>query len=141
MCTNPYLSLILFLYFSSSISLPLFMYIYIFYHYHHVQVTSLRRDLRVAFEERDDKIHRVRELEEFKLKSEGQLQKLQSLSDQVSSLQSQLDEQTSVATRLKAEATTSERNHAMRTGIPLPISYIVGDCQRCWPLARLSCPP
>eukprot|EP01036_Dinobryon_divergens_P033198 gene33198-42929_t len=69
---------------------------------------SLRRELKVAFEEREELLRKHREQEEFRVLSEGQLLKLAGLSEQ---------DATSLITRLRAEAQASERNHAMRTAM------------------------
>jgi hypothetical protein len=78
---------------------------------------SLRRELKAAFEDRDEMIRRGRENEEFRIKAEGQLLKLGGLTEQVSTLQTSLEDSTSLITRLRAEAQASERNHAMRTAM------------------------
>ncbi len=80
-------------------------------------LTGLRRDLKLSLEERDEGLKRVRELEEFKVKAEGQLLKMGALAEQVGALQSSDEDKASLITRLRSEAQVSERNHAMRTAM------------------------
>jgi chromosome segregation ATPase len=76
-------------------------------------VASLKKDLRAAL----DGTERLKELEEFKVKAEGQLIKFGSLQEQVTSLTTQLEDKVSLITRLRSEKESSERNHAMRTAM------------------------
>jgi chromosome segregation ATPase len=78
---------------------------------------ALRRDLKSALDGRDEANRRVQELAEYKLKAEGQLQRLGALTDQVNSLQAEVEDRSSLITRLRAEAQASERNHAMKTAM------------------------
>jgi chromosome segregation ATPase len=80
-------------------------------------LTTLRKDLRLTLEERDQATRRVKELEEFRVKAEGQLLHMATLTDQVTALQTSVEDKTSFITRLRSEAQTSERNHAMRTAM------------------------
>lgn len=80
-------------------------------------VESLRQDMKRCLEEKDAALGRVRELEEFKVKAEGQLMKLSALSEQVNILQASIEDKTSLITRMRSEASASERNHAMRTAM------------------------
>ena len=118
---------------------------------HDALTSSLRRDLKVAFEERDDLLKKarvllfadgiwfsleycllgqIRELEEFRSRSEGQLLKLAGLTEQAASLQSSLEDATSLITRLRSEAQASERNHAMRTAMLATCEAQVAQLQK-----------
>jgi len=76
---------------------------------------SLRRDLRNVVDAKDEALRRTKELEEYKIKTDGTLIKMASLSEQIALLQSGVEDKTSLITRLRAEAHTAEKNHAMRT--------------------------
>lgn len=78
---------------------------------------SLRRDLRAAMDAREETNKRNKELEEFRIKAEGQLLRLASLNEQINILQSGLEDKSSLVTRLRTEAQVNERNHAMRTAM------------------------
>jgi len=78
---------------------------------------SLRRDLKNSLEEAEASRRRINELEEYKVKAEGQLLKLASLTETVATMQSSVDEKESLLVRLRAEQATAERNHAMRTAM------------------------
>ncbi len=80
-------------------------------------VNSLRKDLKLTLEEREESQRRVRELEEYRVKAEGQLLRMAALAEQVGTLQSGIEDKTSFITRLRTEAQASERNHAMRTAM------------------------
>lgn len=64
---------------------------------------SLRADLKASLDELDAARRRNKDLEEFKVKAEGQLLKLTSLGEQVHSLQSTMEDKDSLITRLRAE--------------------------------------
>jgi len=76
-------------------------------------IANLKKDLKVALDGKE----RVKELEEYKVKAEGQLLKFSSMQEQVASLTTQLEDKVSLITRLRSEAQSSERNHAMRTAM------------------------
>jgi hypothetical protein len=76
---------------------------------------SLRRDLRNVVDAKDEALKKTKELEEYKIKTDGTLIKMASMSEQIALLQSGVEDKTSLITRLRAEAHTAEKNHAMRT--------------------------
>eukprot|EP01038_Epipyxis_sp_PR26KG_P005758 gene5758-7949_t len=80
-------------------------------------LSSLRKDLKVSLDDRDELIKKIKELEEYKVKAEGLLLKMNSLTEQVNTLQVGMEDKISLITRLRAEAQASERNHAMRTAM------------------------
>eukprot|EP00595_Chromulina_sp_UTEXLB2642_P001288 CAMPEP_0196768294 /NCGR_PEP_ID=MMETSP1095-20130614/42571_1 /TAXON_ID=96789 ORGANISM="Chromulina nebulosa, Strain UTEXLB2642" /NCGR_SAMPLE_ID=MMETSP1095 /ASSEMBLY_ACC=CAM_ASM_000446 /LENGTH=354 /DNA_ID=CAMNT_0042137661 /DNA_START=977 /DNA_END=2038 /DNA_ORIENTATION=- len=80
-------------------------------------INNLRKDLKHAFEVKEDLTKKISDLEEYRLKTEGQLVRLAALSDQVNQLQNNLEDKNSLITRLRTEAQTNERNHAMRTAM------------------------
>jgi chromosome segregation ATPase len=80
-------------------------------------LAGLRKDLRLTLEERDEATRRLKELEEFRVKAEGQLLHMAALAEQVTVLQTSVEDKTSFITRLRSEAQTGERNHAMRTAM------------------------
>ena len=80
-------------------------------------INSLRRDLKMTLDEKNEHSKRTKELEEFKVKAEGQLLKMAGLTEQVNQLSESVEEKNSLITRLRSEAQISERNHAMRTAM------------------------
>lgn len=64
---------------------------------------SLRADLKAALGELEAARKRNKELEEFKVKAEGQLLKLSSLGEQVHTLQSAIEDKDSLITRMRTE--------------------------------------
>eukprot|EP00598_Pedospumella_elongata_P001101 CAMPEP_0184981342 /NCGR_PEP_ID=MMETSP1098-20130426/11106_1 /TAXON_ID=89044 /ORGANISM="Spumella elongata, Strain CCAP 955/1" /LENGTH=958 /DNA_ID=CAMNT_0027504899 /DNA_START=60 /DNA_END=2939 /DNA_ORIENTATION=- len=80
-------------------------------------INSLRNDLKNNLDESEGARRRVKELEEFKVKAEGQLLKLNSLTEQVQEYKSVIEEKDSLITRIRNEMQVAERNHAMRTAM------------------------
>ena len=80
-------------------------------------LNSLRKDMKALLDSREEALKRVQELEENKIKSEVQLNKVVTLTEQVELLQSTIDDKQSLITRLRSEAQTNEKNHAMRTAL------------------------
>lgn len=64
---------------------------------------SLRADLKASLDELDAARKRNKELEEFKVKAEGQLLKMAALGEQVHSLQSAMEDKDSLITRMRTE--------------------------------------
>lgn len=80
-------------------------------------LVNLRRDLRAALDDREEASRRLRELEEYRVKAEGQLLHMAAMAEQVSAMQIAVDDKTSFITRLRSEAQAAERNHATRTAM------------------------
>jgi hypothetical protein len=76
---------------------------------------SLRRDLRNVVDTKDEALKRIKELDEYKIRTDGTLTKMANMSEEIALLQSAVEDKTSIITRLRAEAHTAEKNHAMRT--------------------------
>jgi chromosome segregation ATPase len=68
---------------------------------------SLRSNLKSTLEELEGCKKRTKELEEFKVKADGQLLKLASLSEQAQVLQSAVEDKDSLITRLRSEQQVS----------------------------------
>ena len=66
-------------------------------------INSLRNDLKNNLDESEGARRRVKELEEFKVKAEGQLLKLNSLTEQVQEYKSVIEEKDSLITRIRNE--------------------------------------
>lgn len=78
---------------------------------------SLQKELLEAQNMRDVLSRRLKELEDYRLKTDGQLLRLSTMSSQIDSLAAELEDKASLLTRLRAEAQSNERNHAMRTAM------------------------
>lgn len=66
-------------------------------------INSLRNDLKNNLDESEGARRRVKELEEFKVKAEGQLLKLASLTEQAQEYKSVIEEKDSLITRIRNE--------------------------------------
>jgi len=91
---------------------------------------SLRKELKACLDQREELVHQLRDLQEFRSRAEGQLLKLGGLQEQVEVLSSSLQDATSLTTRLRAEALVSERNHAMRTAMLATCEAQVAQLQK-----------
>lgn len=80
-------------------------------------LNSLRSDLKKSLLIREEDMKKIKELEEYKAKADGQLLKMTNLVEQVNVLQAGMEDKNSLITRLRAEAQASERNHAMKTAM------------------------
>jgi chromosome segregation ATPase len=78
---------------------------------------SLRKDLKAALERGEDGSKRMRELEEYKMKTDGQLMKQMELSEELEQIRSTLEDKAAMITRLREEAAAAGRTHAMRTAM------------------------
>ncbi len=81
------------------------------------EFNKMKRDLKTAFEQKQEAYQKITELEDYKANAEGKLLKMAALQDQVSLLQISVDDKTSLISRLRTEAQSAERNHAMRTAM------------------------
>ena len=80
-------------------------------------LSSLRKDLRQATDDKEVLITRLRELDDHKSRNETQSAKLTAVSEQLLALQTEVEDKNSLITRLRSEAQVSERNHAMKTAM------------------------
>lgn len=80
-------------------------------------VSTLRKDLKIAISGREESVRRCRELEEYRVKAEAKLGQLSEMIQAVDEARDALEEREARITRLQSEATTAERNHAIRTAM------------------------
>ena len=80
-------------------------------------LATMQREAKSTVQEKETLLQRVRELEEARLKAEGQSLKVSSLTEELNTLREELEEKVATIMRLRAAAQTSERNHAMRTAM------------------------
>lgn len=80
-------------------------------------IANLRRDAKVAAEGLEDYSKRLKDLEEYRIKTEGLMIKLANQAEQINTLTTELEDKSSLITRLRSEAQANDRNHAMRTAM------------------------
>lgn len=80
-------------------------------------LTNTQNEVKTIVAERDELQQKIREMDEHRIKAEGQSLKMNSLSEEVNKLKEELEEKSAIIMRLRSEAQTSERNHAMRTAM------------------------
>lgn len=76
---------------------------------------SLRRDLASALTGKEEAQRRVRELEEYRVKAEGQLGRLVEHRDRLVVVDAQLEESRALVSRLQTQLQTVETNYATKT--------------------------
>jgi chromosome segregation ATPase len=80
-------------------------------------LASLRRDLKSALGSKEESQRRVKELEEYRVKAEGQLVRLMEHKERLVTAEAQLEESQALVTRLQTQLHTVERNYATKTAL------------------------
>ncbi len=80
-------------------------------------LSSLRKDLKVALDSREELVKQLKSMEESMAKYKLLEKKLSDLEHSEKELLDKTNEQTALITRLRTESQTAERNHAMRTAM------------------------
>lgn len=80
-------------------------------------VANAQGDFKAMLAEKDSLQQRIKDLDEARMKAEGQALKLSSLNEEMNQLKEEIEEKSAIIIRLRSEAQTSERNHAMRTAM------------------------
>jgi chromosome segregation ATPase len=80
-------------------------------------IASLRKEVSAYQEHLEGSLNRIKDLEEYRIKTEGLMMKLASQTDQINQMTISLEDSASLITRLRSEAQANDRNHAMRTAM------------------------
>jgi hypothetical protein len=80
-------------------------------------VAATQRELKHILQEKEMLQQRFKELDEARMKAEGQAMKLANVNDEINQLKEEFEEKSATIIRLRSEAQTNERNHAMRTAM------------------------
>lgn len=80
-------------------------------------LTSLRRDLKTALSSRDESQRRTKELEEYRVKAEGQLVRLMEHKERLLATETQLEESRSLVSRVQTQLRAVETNYATKTAL------------------------
>lgn len=80
-------------------------------------INSLQKDIKLILDEKDSFLKKLKDLEENKLKNEGQSTKISNLTEEINKLKVEIEEKSSLVNRLRSEIQVNERNHAMRTAM------------------------
>jgi DNA repair exonuclease SbcCD ATPase subunit len=82
-----------------------------------VALVALRKETKSCSDSREEALKHLQELEDYRIKTEGQLMKMAGQAEQLNALTSELEDKSSLITRLRSEAQANERNHVMRTAM------------------------
>jgi chromosome segregation ATPase len=80
-------------------------------------LANLRKDLNTSNHAKDELARKVKDLEEYRVKAEIQLARLNEDKNRLSSLEATLDEANSLCARLRSQLQTAETNNALKTAM------------------------
>lgn len=80
-------------------------------------INTLKSDYKNILHEKDKILLKCKELEENKLKSDGQNSKIILLQEELNQCKEEMEEKTSIITRLRSEISNIEKNHAIRVAM------------------------
>jgi hypothetical protein len=80
-------------------------------------LNSLRRELKNALSAKEDSARRLKDLEEYRSRAEGQLVRLVEYKEKASAVEERLNESEALNSRLQSQLQTVETNHALKTAM------------------------
>jgi DNA repair exonuclease SbcCD ATPase subunit len=101
-------------------------------------LNSLRRELKNALSTKEDSTRRIKDLEEYRSRAEGQLVRLVEYKEKTIAAEERLSEAEALNSRLQIQLQTVETNHALKTAMLATIEAEIDSLKEANKVAELA---